>query len=572
MKVVLNLSGINFHFLLYFISVFTLPKIISELKIFFLLLFSFCFFGSPAQKSSVVPDKPKLVVGIVVDQMRYDFLYRYESKYSEGGFKRLMNQGTNCKNVQYNYFPTYTGPGHACIYTGSVPAINGIVSNDWYDRTTGTMVYVTSDNNYKTIGAEDLSGNMSPQKMLTTTVTDQLRLSNNFKSKVIGISLKDRGAILPAGHSANAAYWLDGQSGNWVTSSYYMNDLPLWVKNVNAQQLAKKNLSQPWETLLPIEQYTESTSDSNSYESVLPSDKKTTFPHRLSDSTWVKFDLVKYTPFGNTMLKDFAKEAIQSENLGKSSVTDFITISFSATDYVGHTFGPNSIESEDTYLRLDKDLSDLFSFLDSWLGKNNYLIFLTADHGVSPVPAFASEHKIPAGVIYESALLDSMKKILNSVYGDTGLILSYSNQQLYLNHDLMRTKKITTTDVLAQLIPFLNTQKGIYDEFDISKLNETTIPASIKNILGNSFNPKRSGDIMLLYEPYWFGGFRERGTTHGAVYSYDTHVPLLWYGWKVKSGDDNSLHHITDISPTISNILNIQEPNGSIGEVIELTK
>ncbi len=536
----------------------------------FILIFLLVGQNLFAQTTSI-PDKPKLVVGIVIDQMRYDFLYRYYDKYGTGGFKRMMTQGTNCKNVQYNFFPTYTGPGHASIYTGSVPAIDGIISNDWFQRETNSSVYVTSDANYKTVGADNMNGNMSPQRMNTTTVTDQLRLSNNFQSKVIGVSLKDRGAILPAGHTGNAAYWLDGLTGNWITSSFYMNALPQWVIDFNNQQLTKKNLSQTWNTLLPIESYTESTKDSIAYEASLPSDSKPTFPHHLSDSTWAKLDLVKYTPFGNTLLKDFAINAIKNENLGKGSVTDFLTVSFSATDYVGHTFGPNSIESEDTYLRLDKDLADFFTFLDTWLGKNNYLIFLTADHGVAPIAGLASEYHIPSGVINEYSLLDSMKTIVNKSVGDTGVILSFENQQLYLNHSLLEKKNKTVDEVLQLIQPMLLRQKGFYNSFVVSKLNEATMPDEMKSLLNNSFNPKRSGDIMILYEPYWFSG-RTKGTTHGAIFSYDTHVPLLWYGWKIKTVTDNTLHHITDIAPTLSNLLNIQEPNGSIGEVIDLLK
>ena len=548
----------------------TCTKIIIVIKTFSFFSILLLSLNLQAQQTTV-PDKPKLIVGIVIDQMRYDFLYRFYSKYSDGGFKRLMIQGFNCKNVQYNYIPTYTGPGHASIYTGSVPAINGIVSNDWYDRETNSTVYVTSDNNYKTVGADNVNGNMSPQRLNTTTITDQLRMSDNFQSKVIGVSLKDRGAILPAGHTGNAAYWLDGLTGNWITSSFYMSTLPKWVSDINAEQQPKKYLSQNWNTLLPIEQYSESTIDSIQYESLLPSDTKPIFPHHLSDSTWVKYDLVKYTPFGNTLLKDFGIDAIKNENLGKGTVTDFLTVSFSATDYVGHTFGPNSIESEDTYLRLDKDLAEFFSFLDSWVGKNNYLIFLTADHGVAPIAGLANDYHIPAGVMNELSLLDSMKNILNKSFGDTGIILAYENQQLYLNHSMLEKKNKTDDDVLKMIQPMLLRQKGFYNSFVISELNQATMPDELKSMLNNSFHPKRSGDIMILLDPYWFGG-RTKGTTHGAIFSYDTHVPLLWYGWKIKTGESGTLNHISDIAPTLSYLLNIQEPNGNIGTVINFNK
>ncbi len=536
-------------------------------------LFLFILFTSStiSAQQTPVPEKPKIIVGIVVDQMRYDFLYRYYEKYGDNGFKRLITQGFNCKNIQYNYVPTYTGPGHAAIYSGSVPAINGIISNKWFNKENNSIVYLTKDDNYKTVGAKNANGAVSPQQLITTTFTDQLRLSNNFQSKVIGISLKDRSAILPTGHTGNAAYWLDGITGNWITSSFYMNTLPKWVNDINDEQQSKKYLSQNWNTLIPIEQYTESTKDSVEYESSLPSDTKITFPHHLSDSTVVKYDLVKYTPFGNTLLKDFAISTIKNESLGKRSSTDFLSISFSATDYVGHLFGPNSIETEDTYIRLDKDLADFFSFMDSWIGKNNYLIFLTADHGVAPIAGLANEYNIPAGIINEVVLLDSMKKILNKSLGDTGIILAFENQQLYLNHSILESKNKTNNDVLKLIQPLLLRQKGFYNSFIINELNNTTMPDQLKSILNNSFHPKRSGDLMILYEPYWYGDII-KGTTHGAIFSYDAHVPLLWYGWKIKQGESSNLNYITDIAPTLCNFLNIQEPNGNIGTVINFIK
>ena len=285
----------------------------------------------------------------------------------------------------------------------------------------------------------------------------------------------------------------------------------------------------------------------------------------------MKYDLVKYTPFGNTLLKDFAISTIKNEKFGKGTATDFLSVSFSSTDYVGHLFGPNSIESEDTYLRLDKDLADFFSFLDTWVGKNNYLIFLTADHGVAPVPGLANDYRIPAGVINEVSLLDSMKIILNNTFGDTGIILAYENQQLYLDHSILYHKNISIEGVLKWIQPLLNRQKGYYNSFVIEDLNSTTMPDHLKSVLNNSFLPKRSGDIMILYDPYWFGG-RIKGTTHGAIFSYDTHVPLLWYGWKIKTGETGTLNHITDIAPTLSFLLNIQEPNGNVGAVIDFNK
>ncbi|MDX5348867.1 MAG: alkaline phosphatase family protein, partial [Hymenobacteraceae bacterium] len=277
-------------------------------------------------------ERPKLVVGIVVDQMRYDFLYRYWDKYSDGGFKRLMREGFNFKNTHYNYAPTYTGPGHASIYTGTYPAIHGIVGNDWFVRGTDRNIYCTEDRGVTCIGADTDAGKMSPANLLTTTVTDELRLATNQGAKVIGVCLKDRGSILPAGHAANAAYWYDGSTGNWISSSFYMKELPKWVEQFNKKKLPAQYLNQDWETLLPLKQYTESTPDENTYEGAFKGQKKAVFPYKLKELRGNSYDLLRSTPFGNTFTKEFAIAAIEEEKMGKGNFTDFLTLSFSSTD------------------------------------------------------------------------------------------------------------------------------------------------------------------------------------------------------------------------------------------------
>ncbi|HMC98797.1 MAG TPA: alkaline phosphatase family protein, partial [Ferruginibacter sp.] len=284
----------------------------------------------------------------MIDQMRWDYLYRFNSLYGETGFKRLIKDGFSAENTFLPYVPTYTAVGHTCVYTGSVPAISGIVGNNWFDKTTGKNVYCTDDSTVSTVGSNSRAGKMSPDNLWVTTVTDELRLSNNFKSKVIGIALKDRGSILPAGHSANGAYWYD--AGKWITSSYYMNALPGWVDEFNAKDMAGAFMKQDWNTLLPINRYDQSTEDFKTYEYSIKGEKTVTFPHLLSaipDS--IKYESFRTTPFGNSFTFEFAKAAIQNENLGNNSVPDFLTVSISSTDYVGHAFGPNSIEIEDTY-------------------------------------------------------------------------------------------------------------------------------------------------------------------------------------------------------------------------------
>ena len=519
-----------------------------------------------------ITDKPKLVVGIVVDQMRYDFLYRYADKYSPGGFKRLMNEGFNCRNNHYDYAPTVTAAGHAAIFTGSIPAINGMIGNEWFNQKTGKLVYCVEDSSVTTVGSDSKAGLMSPKNLLVSTITDQLKIANNFQSKTIGIALKDRGSILPAGHTANAAYWFDSKNGAWITSTFYMNDLPQWVKDFNALKMPQKYMAEGWKTLLPIEEYTESTGDNQTYEAKLSGEKTPTFPHELAAQAGVNLlEVIRTTPFGNTLTKDFALAAIQFENLGKSPKTDFLTISFSSPDYVGHAFGPNSIEIEDTYLRLDKDIAEILTSLDNSLGKNNYLVFLSADHGVADVPGFSQSQKLPAGVLDYGETMKEVKSALKSAFGEGEFIRAEDNSQLYLNANIMEEKKVSYAQIYEIVRKTLLRRDDVADVVDLHNLANSTLPDYQLNYVKNGFNPRRSGDIALVLNPNWFTG-RKQGTTHGSMYSYDTHVPLLFYGWKIKTGETTIRTNISDISPTVADLLNILEPTGSIGNVISGVK
>ena len=513
-------------------------------------------------------DKPKLVVGIVVDQMRYDFLYRYSDKYSSGGFKRLMNEGYNCRNNHYDYAPTVTAAGHAAIFTGSVPAIDGIIGNEWFNQKTGKTVYCVEDSAVKTVGSDSKAGLMSPKNLLVSTITDQLKIANNFQSKTIGIALKDRGAILPAGHTANAAYWFDSKNGSFITSTFYMNDLPQWVKDFNALKMPQKYMVEGWKTLLPIEQYTESTADNQVYESKLSGEKTPTFPHELAAQAGVNLlEVIRTTPFGNTLTKDFALAAIKNENLGKSPKTDFLTVSFSSTDYVGHSFGPNSVETEDTYLRLDKDIAEILTTLDNTLGKDNYLVFLSADHGVADVPGFWQSQKLPTGILDRSGMMADVKTAFKTAFGAGEFIRGEDNYQLYLDNAILQEKKLTYAQVHAVVRETLLKREDVTDVIDLHNLANSTLPDYQLNFVKNGLNPRRSGDIMFVLNPSWFMGYKT-GTTHGTLYRYDTHVPLLFYGWKVKTGETTFRTNISDIAPTIADLLNVLEPNGSIGNVI----
>lgn len=536
---------------------------------------------SMAQKKTVAPAKkdfpasinrPKLVVGMVIDQMRWDYLYRYYSRYGSGGFKRLINEGFSAENTFIPYTPTYTACGHASIYTGSVPAINGIIGNDWYDPQLGRNVYCAEDTSVTSVGSTTMAGVMSPKNMLTTTITDELRLATNFQGKVIGISLKDRGSILPAGHSANAAYWFDGQTGDWITSTFYMSKLPAWVEDYNKIKLVNKFYEKNWPTLYPIETYTQSTADDKSYEGKARGEQSPVFPHPLKLYAGKNFEMIKSTPYGNTMTLDLAKLAILSEDLGKDNITDFLAVSCSSTDYVGHMYGPNSIEAEDTYLRLDKDLAEFFDYLDSKVGKGNYLFFLSADHGAAHVPGFMAEHKLPGGTIDDSPVVKELNTRLEAKFGIKQAIIKSMNNQIYFNHKNIENAKLDFDALKAFSIEFLKTQNGFVNAVDLNKVGASTLPEPIKTRITNGYNARRSGDIYFILQPNYFDSSSKTGTTHGSWNPYDSHIPCVFMGWNVKPGKTNKTHYMTDIAATLAAMLHIQMPSGCVGEPItELT-
>lgn len=512
--------------------------------------------------------RPKLVIGIVVDQMRWDYLYRYYNRYSNNGFKKLINQGYSFENTFIPMVPTYTAVGHSSIYTGATPATSGIVGNNWYEKNTKKNMYCTEDTSVQGVGNNDNAGKMSPKNLWATTITDELRLSNNFQSKVIGIALKDRGAILPAGHSANAAYWYDEKVGKWITSNYYMQQLPQWVNGFNQKDLAAKYMEDDWNTMYPINTYTLSSTDDKPYELALPGLQSPTFPHKLSSITSsLKYSTFKYTPAAATYTFDFAKASIENEKLGANKATDFLAISISSTDYMGHSFGPNSIEAEDTYLRLDKDIADFINYLDSKMGKNNYLIFLSADHGAAHIPGFLKEHNIEAGVFDDATIFRQLNKLIEENFNIKNAILAAQNYQVYIDLIKLKAEGKDITAIKNLIVETIKSYPYVINAFETEKINSTTIGEPLKSMLANGFTPSRSGDIQFLVKPGYFDGGL-KGTTHGLWNPYDAHIPLLFYGWNIKPGKTNRETYMTDIAPTIAALLHIQMPSGSVGKVL----
>ena len=537
-------------------------------RIYSIILSLLIFITSTAQSGTPgeTLQRPKLVVGITIDQMRWDYLYRYYDRYAaNGGFKRMLNQGFSCENTLIPYTPTITAPGHTCIFTGSVPAIHGIAGNFWWDNAEQRNVYCTEDKTVQTVGSASNMGLQSPRNLLVTTICDELRLATNFQSKVIGIAIKDRGGILPAGHSANAAYWYDSQEGKWISSTYYMADLPQWVKDLNAKKLVDKYYEKGWTTLYPINTYLQSTADQKPYEN---KGVGTGFPYDLKKYIGKNYGVISSTPYGNSFTIEMAKAAIEEEKLGADAITDMLTVSFSSTDYIGHGYGPNSLEQEDDFYRLDKDLGDFLNYLDSKIGQGQYTVFLSADHGVAHVPAFMKENKMPAGNFNEGAVLEQLNQTLKDKYGQGNLALDISNYQVVLNNNLINEKKLKREEIVDVTIDFFSKQGAVVRVFDLHKLVETALPAKIKEMMVNGYYPPRAGDIQIMLKPNYIENYLTIGTTHGMWNPYDAHIPLLWYGWGIKAGKTNRETYMTDIAPTLAALLHIQMPGGSIGKVI----
>jgi predicted AlkP superfamily pyrophosphatase or phosphodiesterase len=561
-----------------YIQSFTLlfyKTIPNPMKKFFYIILLLTLFFLPHFVFS--QSKPKLVVGIVIDQMRYDYLYRYYDKYAEGGFKKLMNQGFVCQNAHYNYVPTETGPGHASIYTGTTPAYHGIVANDWYEK--GRNIYCVLDSTEKAVGSLSGKGDISPRNILTTTIGDQLKIVSNNQCKVIGISLKDRGAVLPAGHAANAAYWFDYVSGKFITSTYYMQTLPQWAEDFNGKKLPDEFLNQTWQTLLPIEQYTESQKDDNKYEKIAFGKDKPVFPYNLKEISKAlessqlktsKYEILSQTPYGNSLVKEMAVAALKAEKLGKGNFTDLLAISFSSTDIAGHAFGPQSIEIQDIYLRLDRDIENLLKELDKEVGQGNYTLFLTADHAAAQVPRYAQDLKLPGGYTDLKPCKEGLEKHLQKLYGQGNWVTYFEFNGVYLNRNLIQSKNISLEDAQRKTAEYLKTCEAVFNTFPAVDLERENYTKGMASLVQNGYFHRRSPDVYVIHQSGWFDtGWTKGGTTHGSAYNYDTHVPILFYGWNVPKGGTIERVEIIDIAPTISSLLKLQFPSGCSGEPIE---
>lgn len=530
---------------------------------------------APKSIQSSTPSKPKLIVGIVVDQMRWDYINQFKAHFTtQQGFLRFINEGASCNNNLIPYVPTVTACGHAAVYTGSTPALHGIAGNQWYDNYKQRTVYCVEDLDVQSVGVEGSpAGKMSPVNVWTSTIGDEIKLANNFKSKVIGISIKDRGAIIPAGHSADGAFWYDSKSGNFISSTYYGKSLPTWVSAFNAQHRVDSMYAKGWNLSLAKSVYEANCDgDINSYEATPLGAEQKGFPYTLTQFIGKDYSKIASTPYGNNLVVEMAEKALINEQMGTDDKTDLLAISFSSPDYIGHAFGPNSWETLDGYVKLDALIAQLFASLDKQVGKNNYTVFLTADHAVANIPDYAKKHKIPGGLISESNIKKELSALLIKKGMSDQLISAINEYNVHFNHALMDSLEVDQEDLVELVRNYIEKKPGILQVIETREAAEAPLPAQIRERIANGFTPQRSGDLFIVTKSGYMDGY-PTGTTHGVFYNYDAHIPLLWYGNGIKKGQVNSVNYMTDIAPTVTTLLGIQMPSGSIGQpILEVLK
>jgi len=530
---------------------------------------------SKANTSVTISQKPKLVVGIVIDQMRWDYVNKFKPFFkSNKGFLHFVNEGATCDNTLIPYVPTVTACGHTCVYTGSVPALHGIAGNNWYDNVKQKSVYCVEDASVQAVGTtNNAAGQMSPVNVWTTTLGDELKLATNFKSKVIGVSLKDRGAIIPAGHAADAAYWYDTKSGNFISSTYYAPSLPSWLNTYNASKRVDSLYSQGWNLSLANSVYTENCdADENVYESTPFGKDAKHFPYDFKSFIGKDYSKITSTPQGNNLVIEVAKQALLNEKMGADSITDLLAVSFSSPDYIGHSFGPNSWETLDGYVKLDEILADFFAFLDKQVGKDNYTVFLTADHAVANIPAYAKKHNLPGENYDDGAVKNDVIACLNANNLSPKLVSYVGEYNIYLNHPLMDSLHISQENLVTLVSNYLEKKPQVLQVVESRKAAVASLPQMAREKIVNGYNVQRGGDLMLLTKSGVVDGY-PTGTSHGVLYNYDAHIPFLLVGNGIKHAVVNAPTSMTDIAPTISTLLGIQMPSGSIGKpVLEVLK
>lgn len=536
-----------------------------------IILCAILFKTSFGQGAYIPPEKPRLVIGIVVEQLRYDQIEKIRSRLGENGIRRLLNEGTYFQNASYQYMLTQTAPGYATISTGAEPSLHGITSDNWYLPLKNELIYCTKDISVNPVGGSYESGLHSPANLLVSTFTDELKMASGKQAKVFAVGLKENPVIFSAGHAADGAFWYDNTTGTWMSSTYYTDSLPGWVIDYNAMRYADSFLDNTWNLLRPVRDYSDCLPDSNKFEAGFNGINY--FPYDLRKlsskgrgSSGKDFSLLRETPFGNTFTTNFAIKLIEKESLGKDDVTDFLSICYTATDYIGHRFGPSSVEMADAIFRLDKDIENLLKYVTDSLGKRNVLIYFTSAHGISEIPGVLESNRIPSGYFRQNQALQLLRSYLNAVYGEGDWVKGYQEKQIFLNRTLIEDAKIPLEDVQKKVARFIVQFSGVASAYPYSVFEASDFGnGNMKRII-NDFSPQRSGDVIVTLNSGWVEKEDNYVASSNSPYEYDTHVPLIWYGWSINRATVNRKVNITDVAATLSSLCRIPLPNACSGE------
>jgi predicted AlkP superfamily pyrophosphatase or phosphodiesterase len=531
----------------------------------------FIVLNAGGQGAYLPPDKPKLVVGIVVEQLRFDQLEKFRNRLSENGIRRLLNEGTYFQNASFQYILTQSAPGHATISTGAEPSQHGITSDNWYLPLRNELIYCTKDISVDPVGGSYESGLHSPINLQASTFSDELKMATNKNAKVFSVGLKENPVILSAGHSADGAYWYDKISGTWMSSTYFVNSLPVWINDFNATKHSESYLNNPWILLRPLSDYSDCVPDSNQYETGFNSVNY--FPYDLKklstrgrNNADRDLSFIMETPFGNSLTTDFAIKLIEQEGLGTDDVTDFLSVCYASTDFIGHRFGPSSYEMADAILRLDRDVENLMKYLNDNLGKKNVLVYFTSSHGISEIPAVLEANRIPSGYFRQNQALQLLRSYLNAVYGEGDWVRGYVEKQIFLNRTLIEDAKIPIEEVQKKVARFIVQFTGVASAYPYSAFESNDFGnGNLKRII-NNYSPQRSGDVIVTLSPGWVEKHDDYVTDHTSPYEYDTHVPLIWYGWAINRQTVARKVNMTDIAVTLSSLCKVPYPNASTGE------
>jgi predicted AlkP superfamily pyrophosphatase or phosphodiesterase len=535
--------------------------------IFYAILFKTAF----GQSAYIPPEKPRLVIGIVVEQLRYDQLEKIRSRLGENGIRRLINEGTYFQNASYQYMLTQTAPGYATISTGAEPSLHGITSDNWYVPLKNELIYCTKDISVNPVGGSYESGLHSPVNLMVSTFPDELKMASGKQSKVFAVGLKENPVIFSAGHAANGAFWFDNTTGTWMSCTYYGDTLPGWVTDFNAMRYPDSFLDNTWNLSRPAKDYSDCLPDSNKFETgfnginYFPYDLKK-LSSKGRGSSGRDFSLLRETPLGNTLTTNFAIKLIEKERLGKDDVPDFLSICYTATDYIGHRFGPSSVEMADAVFRLDRDIENLLKYVNDSLGKRNVLIYFTSAHGISEIPDVLESNRIPAGYFRQNQALQLLRSYLNAVYGEGDWVKGYQEKQIFLNRTLIEDAKIPIEEVQKKVARFIVQFSGVASAYPYSVFESSDFGnGNMKRII-NDFSAQRSGDVIVTLNSGWVEKEDSYVASSNSPYEYDTHVPLIWYGWTINRATVTRKVNITDIAATLSSLCKVPLPNACTGE------